>query len=278
MPLDFLPSHHRPIELLRYAGLMAWLCAGLPLLIPGLFGPEPLPRSAYFSWWGLQLLFGFMYWHYLHYLPSRTSRIPRLLYLLVLTGCALGTSLVSNTTIAGILLLIVSGLLPWMLPAAMATVMLLAQNLLLGLVFLTIEGSDGTQAAVEAGLFLGISLFVFIGSLAALREQESRDELRKLNHELRATQALLAQNTRIAERVRIARELHDRSGRAAALASTGPSASTWSGTGTGLTTASRSSPTPSLMPADPQLASSHRCPPAIGAGACNDSPAPAVPC
>ncbi len=209
MPLDFLPSHHRPIELLRYAGLMAWLCAGLPLLIPGLFGPEPLPRSAYFSWWGLQLLFGFMYWHYLHYLPSRTSRIPRLLYLLVLTGCALGTSLVSNTTIAGILLLIVSGLLPWMLPAAMATVMLLAQNLLLGLVFLTIEGSDGTQAAVEAGLFLGISLFVFIGSLAALREQESRDELRKLNHELRATQALLAQNTRIAERVRIARELHD---------------------------------------------------------------------
>jgi signal transduction histidine kinase len=37
----------------------------------------------------------------------------------------------------------------------------------------------------------------------------SSDELRKVNSELQATQALLAENTRIAERVRIARELHD---------------------------------------------------------------------
>jgi signal transduction histidine kinase len=45
--------------------------------------------------------------------------------------------------------------------------------------------------------------------MIALRQHAARDELRKVNSELRATQALLADNTRIAERVRIARELHD---------------------------------------------------------------------
>ena len=43
----------------------------------------------------------------------------------------------------------------------------------------------------------------------ARRQSYARDELRKVNSELRATQALLAESTRIAERVRISRELHD---------------------------------------------------------------------
>jgi signal transduction histidine kinase len=58
-------------------------------------------------------------------------------------------------------------------------------------------------------LFFGISLFTAMGSLVALRQHRARDELRKVNSELKATQALLAENTRIAERVRISRELHD---------------------------------------------------------------------
>jgi signal transduction histidine kinase len=38
---------------------------------------------------------------------------------------------------------------------------------------------------------------------------QARSELRRLNSELLATQSLLAENTRVAERVRISRELHD---------------------------------------------------------------------
>jgi signal transduction histidine kinase len=48
-----------------------------------------------------------------------------------------------------------------------------------------------------------------MSGVVALRQHIARDALRKVNSELRATQALLADNTRIAERVRIARELHD---------------------------------------------------------------------
>jgi signal transduction histidine kinase len=66
-----------------------------------------------------------------------------------------------------------------------------------------------SDASVESGLFLGISLFAFMSSVVVLRQNAARDELRRVNSELRATQSLLAENTRIAERVRIARELHD---------------------------------------------------------------------
>jgi len=202
-------ARQRPIELLRYAGLFTWFCALLPLLIPGLFREDALPLVQYLGWWAAQLLFGVVYWHYLQYLPGKTSLGHRLAYLSVLSISALTTSLISATSIGGILLLPVVGLLPWMLPLGAAAAWLLGQTLLLGLVVFLIPGIGLADALINTGLFLGISLFVFIGSLAAVREKQSRDELRMLNSELQATQALLAQNTRIAERVRIARELHD---------------------------------------------------------------------
>jgi signal transduction histidine kinase len=86
---------------------------------------------------------------------------------------------------------------------------LLGQNVMLAVTISTIPGVSFADAALAAGLFLGISLFAFMSSVVALRQHTARDELRMVNSELQATQALLAENTRIAERVRIARELHD---------------------------------------------------------------------
>ncbi|MCB1561538.1 MAG: sensor histidine kinase, partial [Xanthomonadales bacterium] len=45
--------------------------------------------------------------------------------------------------------------------------------------------------------------------LVARRQAEAREEQRRLNAELRATRALLAESSRINERMRISRELHD---------------------------------------------------------------------
>jgi signal transduction histidine kinase len=86
---------------------------------------------------------------------------------------------------------------------------LIGQNVLLAVTINAIPGVSFADASLTAGLFLGISLFAFMSSVVALRQHAARDELRKVNSELQATQALLAENTRIAERVRIARELHD---------------------------------------------------------------------
>ncbi len=155
------------------------------------------------------MLYGMMYWHLTSHLSSLSLTPVRLLYLLLLTACALGISEVSESALGGILLLIVASLLPWMLSVIPATIWLILQNILLALTINRIPEVEFTDAALAAGVFLGISLFAFMSSVAALRQNESRDQLRRVNSELRATQALLAENTRITERVRIARELHD---------------------------------------------------------------------
>ena len=207
--MGVIQDKYPPIELLRYAGLFAWLCAAIPLLLMYAWYAEPLGQEQYLGWWILHILFGFTYWNQVRELPVRTSMPHRVLTVSVLTVTALGVSLTSETALGGILLLIIGGLLPWMLPLPWAIAWLLGQNVALVAVLSNISDIPLSDAALTGGLFLAVSLFAFMSGVVALRQNESRDELRKVNSELRATQALLADNTRIAERVRIARELHD---------------------------------------------------------------------
>jgi hypothetical protein len=65
------------------------------------------------------------------------------------------------------------------------------------------------DAFVMCSLYLGFSAFTYVTSLVAKQQADSRDELRRLNSELRATRTLLTESSRIAERVRISRDLHD---------------------------------------------------------------------
>ena len=58
-------------------------------------------------------------------------------------------------------------------------------------------------------MYLGFSAFTYITSLVARQQADSREEQRRLNSELRATRTLLTESSRIAERMRISRELHD---------------------------------------------------------------------
>ena len=207
--MDILEAKHRPIELLRYAGLFTWLCASIPLFLMQYWYESPLGLNQYLAWWVLHLVFGLTYWNQVKALPVRSSLSHRLVTISVLTICALGVSMMAETALGGILLLIVAGLLPWMLPAAPALAWLIGQNVLLVMVINDIPDISFSNAVLAGGLFLGISLFAFMSGVVTLRQHIARDALRKVNSELRATQALLADNTRIAERVRIARELHD---------------------------------------------------------------------
>jgi len=207
--MEFLESKHQPIELLRYAGLFTWLCASIPLFLMQYWYESPLGMSQYLTWWILYLVFGLTYWNQVKSLPVRSGLSHRLVTISVLSVCALGISMMAETALGGILLLVVAGLLPWMLPVTPALAWLIGQNVLLVLVINDISDVSFSNAVLAGGLFLGISLFAFMSGVVTLRQHIARDALRKVNSELRATQALLADNTRIAERVRIARELHD---------------------------------------------------------------------
>jgi signal transduction histidine kinase len=207
--MDFLESKHRPIELLRYAGLFTWMCASIPLFVMQVWSESPLEINRYVAWWVLHLVFGFTYWNQAKALPVRTGIPHRLVTLSVLTISALGVSMLTESSLGGILLLTIAGLLPWMLPPAPALAWLISQNVLLVVVVNSFPEVAFSASAFVGGVFLAISLFAYMSGVVALRQHIARDALRKVNSELRATQALLADNTRIAERVRIARELHD---------------------------------------------------------------------
>ena len=185
-------AQHRPIDLLRYGGLFTWFCAGIPLPLMYVIFPVPLANPEYAGWWLLHGLFGLTYWHVMKSLPGLWALSQRLSYLVLLTTCAVGISIIIESALGGMLLLIVAGLLPWVLPTMPAIAWLIGQNILLLIAITRIPDVAISDAAVAAGLFIGISLFAFMSSLVALRQHQARDELRKVNSELQATQVLLA--------------------------------------------------------------------------------------
>ena len=66
-----------------------------------------------------------------------------------------------------------------------------------------------SRVAAAVRSISAFSRFTYITSVVARQQADAREEQRRLNSELRATRTLLAESSRIAERMRISRELHD---------------------------------------------------------------------
>lgn len=200
-----LVTHTR---LIRLAGIFTWGCVGIPLVIVPFYYGERLDVMNYAVWFAAYGIFGVAYW----LLTRSLHEISRLWCLLLLTLMTISALVVSHTSesgLGGILILVLSGVLPWVLPMRAGIAWLVGQNVALAVVIGYLPDSSSLTAILYCGLFLGFSSFAFVTSFVAQREADARAELRHLNSELRATRELLAESTRIAERVRIARELHD---------------------------------------------------------------------
>ena len=206
-------SHTR---LLRYAGLFTWAMVGCWLLNvwldPAFIDADAelqLQTLSIGRWLAVYLSFGVVYWWITRALGSRQPRHGDHVLLLVLTACAIGVSYFSQTGLGSILLMVVAGLLPWLLPLRIGLVWLVAGNLAVIPVFIGAIGMPPLIALVQSLVYVGFSSFVFVTSLVARQQAQARDDQRRLNSELRATRALLAESARVNERTRISRELHD---------------------------------------------------------------------
>ncbi|MBV2209714.1 MAG: sensor histidine kinase [Thermomonas sp.] len=206
-------SHTR---LLRYAGLFTWAMVGLPLAylwVGPLFadgGVEEIARRA-MPWqgWVAYLAFGAGYGWLTRGLGVRNRHIADYLLLVLLTLSALGLSYFSGTGLGSVLLMVAACVLPWLLPLSLGIVWLLVGQLSVAPVFIHFLGFPPLEAFMQSMLYAGFSGFVFVVSLVALQQAQARDEQRRLNAELHATRALLADSARVNERTRISRELHD---------------------------------------------------------------------
>lgn len=203
-------------QLLRYAGLFTWAMVGIPLLytwflsVPTVLDDQPLGiESMHWYGWACYAAFGISYAWLTRGFGARRAGIVDLLLLLVLTGSAVGVSYFSVSGLGSVLLLVAASVLPWLLPVPAGIAWLILSQFAVVPMFVRGLHFPLIEAVMQSLLYAGFSGFVFVTSLVARQQAQAREEQRRLNSELRATRALLAESSRLSERMRISRDLHD---------------------------------------------------------------------
>lgn len=201
---------YNSVDLLRYAGLFTYACVGLPLVVESI-GPTPVADPDDHLGWSLSYLaFGIFYVAAIRGLGSRVGKGRHAWLVLAMSLSAIATGYFSRSGLSGVLLMIMSGVLPWLLSWRVALSCLVACSILVVPVFaLRLDDYTWVSGFLQSALYLSIALFVMFTAEVAKSQAEAREEQKRLNAELRATRVLLAESTRIGERVRISRELHD---------------------------------------------------------------------
>ena len=204
-------SHTR---LLRHAGLFTWAMVGVPLVysqyVPADGGDDLGAGATRTAWlFACYLGFGACYWWLSRGLGQGSARWPDRALLLLLTVLALAVSYFNGSGMGSIRLMVAAGVIPWLLPAGSGVVLLLLSQLAVLPIYYGVFRMPLFEALMQSLLYAGFSLFIYVTSLVARQQAQARDEQRRLNAELRATRALLAESARVNERTRISRELHD---------------------------------------------------------------------
>ena len=199
-------------RLLRYAGLFTWAVMVLPLWV--ISGPiddaDPL-SSVGAGWhaWAAWAVFGFSFAWLTRALDARRVSPLDHVLLALMIGSAVALSYYSNTGLGVLLLMVAACVLPWLLPLPASIAALVVSVLLVVPVYVRAIGFSWLEAVMQSMLYVGFNCFVFATGYVARQQVLARDEQRRLNAELRATRALLAESVRVNERTRISRELHD---------------------------------------------------------------------
>ncbi len=203
-------------QLLRYAGLFTWALVSMPLLYswfqstPAVLNGQSLETGTMLWYgWACYGAFGISYAWLTRGWGARHAGLIDMLLLIVLTGAAIGVSYYSKTGLGSVLLMVAACVLPWLLPIPAGIAWLVLSQLAVVPMFVLGLGFSLFEAIMQSLLYAGFSGFVFVTSLVARQQAQAREEQRRLNNELRATRALLAESSRLSERMRISRELHD---------------------------------------------------------------------
>ncbi len=199
----------KPNEWLRYVSTLIWVLTALPLLFMPLLMTDSPEGHRVIGWWSGAILFLLALWHPVVAAQRQSPFWKRVLVLLFMSLAAFAVSYFTRSALGSLLAMLVSALLPWLLPLVIGIgwVFFLAVLFSIWVIFIP----EGTWLGLLVYLLmnLGLTTFPFVASLLALKQVRARSELRRVNSELLATQSLLTENTRIAERVRISRDLHD---------------------------------------------------------------------
>lgn len=193
-------------QILKWTGWATWFAVGFPVAVDighSANGQMPVP-----VWWILA---------FVAFAPAfavssaRSSHsLLRALHIPALTVATVSPLVLIGfypECFAGALLVLVAWQVAIQLDTRWALIWVATQSMLLSVI--VINNSPNSSGISSSFIFTVFQLFAFCTAYLTRREIGARQELLRSNSELRATQLLLSHSTRIGERVRISRELHD---------------------------------------------------------------------
>jgi signal transduction histidine kinase len=186
------------------AGFVAWVAAGVPQMAAWASGRTPFQQSSVI-WCAAYGSFAIAF-----HLATRTVRREawRAVALAAQSLVALVALAIGKTGFEGALLCVVAGESPLLVGEKTGFLWVIAQTVAMVAVDL-VAPHRGRATYFSALAYAGLQLFAFGASRLVVREAQARAELGRVHAELLATRELFADSTRTAERLRIARELHD---------------------------------------------------------------------
>ena len=191
--------------LLRLAGFLIWFLAGLPLFARLVQVPELLHQPRYWLWLTCFFVFGATFGLTRWNVSSPNGRRLQLASLAVQAITALVMIILVCSGHEGALLVLVSAQLGWFMSLRRALLWVATQAALMGVILAF--GGRATLSLMST--YVGFQILALFSCFLAASEASARSGLARANTELRATGELLANTSRLAERERISRELHD---------------------------------------------------------------------
>jgi signal transduction histidine kinase len=193
--------------LLRCAGFLIWFLAGLPLFVRLVQVPELLQHSRYLCWLTCYFVFGATFGLTRWDGGSPRGRRLQLALLAVQAITALVMIVLVCSGHEGALLVLVAAQLGWFMSLRRALLWVAVQAALMGGI-LAVGWPLRTSLSLMS-TYVGFQVLALFSCFLAASEASARSGLARANSELRATGELLANTSRLAERERISRELHD---------------------------------------------------------------------
>jgi signal transduction histidine kinase len=196
----------RPELWLEIAGFGTWIVSSLPAIIGLMHGQISTARAAVWAvaFAAFGAAFGMLCRDGFGRTPALTVRRA---LIAVQTLAALVMVAAIRDTLPAALVVVVAGQLLSAFPAPVAIAWTIAQSAVLGRLFWGL--ADAVIAVAVGGAFGGFQMFALAAAALAQRERAARETLALTHAELLATRTLLAENSRVDERLRIARDLHD---------------------------------------------------------------------
>ena len=192
---------------LNLAGYATWLVSGLIPIVEAVSGDFGGLRAVAFFTAFVIFGLGLVLFLECQSLFPRLGRYASLATIVVQSLAGLTMVSISGTGTAAATLVLVAAEAPYVLSPRAAGLVVAINTVALGAIYgVGASWAQGVSVAVSLG---GFQLFALATSYLALRERASSEDLARTNAELLATRSLLEENTRVSERVRIARDLHD---------------------------------------------------------------------